>query len=83
MGTAGYMAPEQVQGDGDIDHRADIFASGCVLYEVVTGRQAVAGRIVLDTLGRIVDQDPHPIRRNTPPRGGHMAEDRGRRSRVV
>ncbi len=61
MGTAGYMAPEQVQGDGDIDHRADVFAFGTVLYEMVSGRQAFAGRNVLDTLGRIVDQDPDSL----------------------
>ena len=61
MGTAGYMAPEQVQGDGEIDHRADIFAFGCVLYETVAGKQAFAGRNVLDTLGRIVDQDPDSL----------------------
>ena len=61
MGTAGYMAPEQVQGDGNIDHRADLFGMGCVLYEMVTGRKAFAGRNVLDTLGRIVDQDPEPL----------------------
>ena len=61
MGTAGYMAPEQVVGDGEIDHRADVFAFGTVLYEMVSGRQAFAGRNVLDTLGRIVDQDPDSL----------------------
>ena len=61
MGTAGYMAPEQVQGDGDIDHRADVFAFGTVLYEMVSGRQAFAGRNVLDTLHQIANVEPEPI----------------------
>ena len=42
MGTAGYMAPEQIEG-GDIDHRADVFAFGVVLYELTTGQQPFRG----------------------------------------
>ncbi len=61
MGTAGYMAPEQVQGAGDIDHRADLFAFGCVLYEMAGGRQPFAGKSVLDTLHKIADEEPEPI----------------------
>jgi serine/threonine-protein kinase len=60
MGTAGYMAPEQVNGLA-VDHRADVFAFGCVLYEMATGKRAFAGRNVLDTLGLIVDQEPEPV----------------------
>ncbi len=61
MGTAGYMAPEQVEGSDKIDHRADLFAFGCVLYEMVSGRRPFAGTNVHETLGRIVDKDPEPL----------------------
>ncbi|MFQ5743358.1 MAG: protein kinase [Acidobacteriota bacterium] len=60
MGTAGYMAPEQVNGE-EVDHRVDLFAFGCVLYGMVTGRQAFAGRNVMQTLDLILAEDPQPI----------------------
>ena len=61
MGTAGYMAPEQVEGSAEIDHRADLFAFGCVLYEMVSGRQPFAGKGMLDILHRIADEEPQPL----------------------
>ena len=60
MGTAGYMAPEQVQGE-DVDHRADLFAFGCVLWEMVTGRRAFAGKSVPHTLHKILDEEPEGV----------------------
>ncbi|NKB89122.1 MAG: protein kinase [Acidobacteria bacterium] len=60
MGTAGYMAPEQAQG-GEIDHRADMFAFGCVLYEMCTGQRPFAGKNVYDTISKIVSDEPEPI----------------------
>ncbi|MGD8817118.1 MAG: protein kinase, partial [Acidobacteriota bacterium] len=60
MGTAGYMAPEQVNG-GAVDGRADLFAFGCVLYEVVTGRRAFAGENIHDTLSKIISREPLPL----------------------
>ncbi|MCH7826060.1 MAG: serine/threonine-protein kinase, partial [Acidobacteria bacterium] len=60
MGTAGYMAPEQVAGE-EIDHRVDIFAFGCVLYEMAGGKQAFTAGSVLDTLHAIAHDDPQPL----------------------
>lgn len=55
MGTAGYMAPEQAQGKvNEIDHRSDIFAFGCILFEAATKQKAFAGKDVLDSLHNIV-----------------------------
>ncbi len=66
MGTAGYMAPEQVEGSDKIDHRADLFAFGCVLYEMVSGVRAFAGRSIAETLAHIQHDDPTPIQESDP-----------------
>jgi hypothetical protein len=60
LGTAGYMAPEQVRGL-QVDQRADIFAFGCVLYEMLAGRRAFAGDTAADTLGAILKDEPVAI----------------------
>ena len=60
MGTAGYMAPEQVEA-GKVDGRTDVFAFGCVLYEMVTGRRSFAGRSTVETLQKIVHEEPAPM----------------------
>jgi eukaryotic-like serine/threonine-protein kinase len=57
MGTVGYMAPEQVSG-GSGDARSDIFSFGCVLYEIVAGARAFAGRTGAETLAAILRDDP-------------------------
>jgi len=57
MGTVGYMAPEQARGL-PVDHRADIFAFGCVMYELVSGRRAFGGSTAADTLSAILKEDP-------------------------
>jgi serine/threonine-protein kinase len=57
LGTAAYMAPEQARGK-TVDKRADIWAFGCVLYEMLTGRQAFEGAEVSDVLARIIERQP-------------------------
>jgi Tol biopolymer transport system component len=57
MGTVGYMAPEQVRGQ-KVDHRADIFSFGAVLYEMLTGRRAFRGESAADTLSAVLREDP-------------------------
>ena len=57
LGTAAYMSPEQARGR-EIDKRTDIWAFGCVLYEMLTGRPAFDGDTVTDVLGSIVKSEP-------------------------
>src|SRR5690606_24208120 len=56
-GTPSYMSPEQVRGLG-VDKRADIWAFGCLLYEMLTGRLAFAGEHASDVLAEVVTRDP-------------------------
>jgi Tol biopolymer transport system component len=57
IGTAAYMSPEQARGR-DADQRSDIFAFGCVLYEMITGQQAFQGEDVSDVLASVMKLDP-------------------------
>ena len=57
LGTAAYMSPEQARGKA-VDKRADIWAFGCVLYEMLTGRPAFGGDGVTEILGRVVTTEP-------------------------
>ncbi len=57
LGTAAYMSPEQAKGKA-VDRRADIWAFGCVLYEMLTGRQTFTGETVTDTLAAVIRAEP-------------------------
>ena len=57
VGTAAYMSPEQARGQA-VDKRTDIWAFGCVLYEMLTGRAAFSGATVSDTIAALIDRTP-------------------------
>ncbi len=57
LGTAGYMSPEQARGH-DADQRSDIFSFGCVLFEMLAGRQTFSGETVTDIIASVVARDP-------------------------
>jgi WD40 repeat protein len=57
-GTAPYMSPEQARGE-EVDRRSDLWAFGCVLYEMVTGRRAFPGRSFAEATAAVLDQEPN------------------------
>ena len=57
LGTAAYMSPEQAKAKA-VDRRADIWAFGCVLYEMLTGKMAFRGETVTDTLAAVIRAEP-------------------------
>jgi eukaryotic-like serine/threonine-protein kinase len=57
VGTPAYMSPEQARGQA-VDARTDVWAFGCVLYEMIAGRRAFHGATTSDTIARILEHDP-------------------------
>ena len=57
LGTAAYMSPEQARGAA-VDKRADIWAFGCLLYELLTGKRAFGGETLTDMLAAVIRADP-------------------------
>ena len=75
LGTPAYMSPEQARGDR-IDKRTDIWAFGCVLFEMLTGYTAFQGRTSTEILTAILERDAglgRPARRNA---GEYSTSDR-------
>ena len=69
LGTVLYMAPEQVRGL-PVDARADVWAFGCVLYEMVTGQSPFLGKTTADILAAVLEREPAPpasLRTDAPP----------------
>jgi len=60
LGTFQYMSPEQLEGR-EADARSDIWALGCVLYEMVTGRRAFEGRSQASLIAAILEREPAPV----------------------
>jgi serine/threonine protein kinase len=60
LGTPNYMSPEQIRGD-DVDHRSDIFATGVVFYELLSGRKAFEGDSIPTTLYKVLETQPQPV----------------------
>jgi tetratricopeptide (TPR) repeat protein len=67
LGTAAYMSPEQARGE-PVDMRTDIWAFGCVLFEMLTGRRAFEGQTIWDSLAGVLQGDPdwNALPRSTP-----------------
>jgi eukaryotic-like serine/threonine-protein kinase len=67
LGTAAYMSPEQARGK-PVDKRSDVWAFGCVLYEMLTGRRAFEGEDVGETLAAVIKEPPawSALPRDTP-----------------
>jgi serine/threonine protein kinase len=69
LGTAAYMSPEQARGAA-VDKRTDIWAFGCILFEMLTGRPALDRPTSSDTIAAILSTIPTGDRSLTPPKSG-------------
>jgi serine/threonine protein kinase len=78
VGTPGYMAPEQVRGQWDVDARADVFALGCVLYACLCGHPPFAGQHKLAALASILFLEPIPVALRCPEAPAALVELVGR-----
>ncbi len=69
VGTPGYMSPEQARGR-DVDKRTDIWAFGCLLYELLAGKRAFAGETLPDAIAAVLEREPdwHALPAKTPPK---------------
>jgi serine/threonine protein kinase len=89
LGTAPYMSPEQARGEG-VDERTDIWAFGCVLYEMLTGGRAFRGATGSDVIAAIIERQPDwkALPTGTPPLVGSvlrrcLQKDRSRRLHAI
>ena len=73
LGTIGYMSPEQTRGQ-EVDRRTDIWAFGCIVVEMLTGRPPFVGPTTSDTIAAILQRDPDwsQLPADTPPRIARM-----------
>ena len=66
IGTPAYMAPEQAVGDPEIDHRADIYAFGCLAYEVFAGAPPFTGANKIEIVSAKLNKPLKPLREHRP-----------------
>lgn len=66
MGTPGYMAPEQIRSDANVDARADVFALGCLLYQCIAGTPAFPGDGIQAVLAKVLFAEPLRLRDHCP-----------------
>ena len=86
LGTAAYMSPEQARGQ-DVDARTDIWAFGCVLFEMLAGRKAFAADATSDSIAKLLEQEPdwRALPKTTPAKLQHLLRQclqKGRRQRL-
>jgi hypothetical protein len=74
VGTPAYMAPEQARGSVDVDARADMFSTGAVLYECLSGRVPFPGKRVVTMLARLVVGHAEPLQALCPDAPGALAD---------
>ncbi len=65
LGTPSYMSPEQARGS-ELDGRSDLFAVGCILYEMITGKKAFRGESITGLIFKIITEEPPPLRAEDP-----------------
>jgi serine/threonine protein kinase len=65
LGTPSYMSPEQARGTA-LDGRSDLFAVGCILYEMVVGKKAFRGESITGLIFKIITEEPPPMREQDP-----------------
>src|SRR5437773_10636412 len=66
LGTPAYMAPEQASAEPTVDHRADLYALGCMAYELISGQTPFAGRPGPSQLAAQVSERPDPVAKRRP-----------------
>ena len=69
LGTPHYMSPEQVSGQCEVDGRSDIYALGCVLYELLTGARPFVGQNAIQVMNKHVLEQPVPLGQRAPEAG--------------